>query len=114
MASNKSKKLDEAVKNLNTQVKGGTPGDDISLAHEVVISDDEKKDVGLEDPKKTSPAIRDEQAFGGDAAALTSDDDIDEVGKDYGVRYKDEEELDIAKKIDIQTQPGPPEIEEEE
>ena len=74
--------------------------------------DDAAEDKNLHDPQKTPPAISDEESFSGDTPALTSDDDVDELGEEYGVNYEDKEELDMSKKIKMQTETEPPVKEE--
>lgn len=45
-----------------------------------------------------------ETAFNADSPDLESDDDIDDVGEDFGVQYEDGEELDISKKIKMNSE----------
>lgn len=46
-----------------------------------------------------SPAVADELSVGGSTPDPASDDDIDEIGNTYGVKYPDTQPLDISKKI---------------
>ena len=64
----------------------------------------------LHDPQKTPPSLHDEEYEEG----IENDDDIDERGKEGGIHYEPDEELDISKKIPVTTPIEPPEEIEEE
>ncbi len=74
------------------------------------MTDDGDKTFGddVDEAKKEPPEKQDEEAFSGEMAALESDDDVDEVGEVYGVEYKDMEELNVARKVAVETEPEPP------
>ncbi len=93
---------DDDVKALN---------DDVNQPQVTGLDELDEKDESsvIHDPQVTPPARADEQAFGGSNPALTSDDDIDEVGEEYGVEYSDDEELDVSKKVKITSDLEPPE-----
>lgn len=100
----KKAKLDEVVSEAQSDLQSSSVADDVSFAHEPETGTDAAEDADLHDDQKTSPAKQGEQSFSGGVAALTSDDDIDELGEEYGVEYEDDEELNIGKKINAQTQ----------
>lgn len=59
-----------------------------------------------------SPAVSDSQSQAGHNPDLESDDDIDQVGEEFGVEYQDDEELDISRKVHLNTTSQPPKDED--
>jgi hypothetical protein len=94
------------------QAEAVNPGETVE-PQKAIEKSDASSDGKLHDPQVTSPSRHDEQAFGGEMAALDSDDDIDQVGEEYGVEYAENEELDVAKKVPVTTVPEPPATEED-
>jgi hypothetical protein len=104
----KKSQLNDDLADLADKITDKTPVEDTTLVHAAVT------DEGITAAKSDDNSDADsdgEEAFGGDTAALTSDDDVDELGEKYGVKYHPKEELDVTKKVDIQTGMEPPEPE---
>lgn len=57
----------------------------------------------------TSPAVSDEESVAGGAPDPESDDDVDEIGEEFGIEYAQDEPLDLERKVRLTTQPEPPE-----
>ena len=84
--------------------------DDVKTAHQPLTGDDAVEESDLHDPQVTTPEDHDEESFSGSNPSLGSDDNIDKLGDEYlGTEYEDDEELDVGKKVHIETESEPPE-----
>lgn len=107
-SDNKSKKLNELAQQKKDQLQAE------STYQRILSPDPAPQKFKTESEKLTKPGLdaaseSGEEAFTGDTAALSSDDNIDKLGARYGVSYKSSEKLNMASKVKISTEPKPPE-----
>lgn len=101
------KQIDEAIDKLKDQL------DEVDADDVAERDSEDPEEEKLHDPQITPPAVADNQAVGGSMPDPESDDDVDDIGKEYGAVYEDDEPLQIDKKIPVTTKSEPETSEEE-
>lgn len=71
-------------------------------------TDDQDGSSADDNQQVQSPANSDSSSASGHAPDLEVDDDVDELGAESGLTYREDEELGIDHKVSVNTRPEPP------
>lgn len=104
MVKANDKALDELIDEEMDTLDTSSITDDMTSPHTPLVDDQANTKSDLNEELNIPLDDSGETAFNADNPDLASDDDIDDVGEDFGVNYADDEELDITKKINMNTE----------
>ena len=98
--------MDQALEELD-EVLTDTSG--VSTSTVAKQDDQDPEEEKLHDQQATPPSVQDSQAVSGSNPDPESDDDVDSIGNEFGVKYDPKQPLQVENKVQVSTESTPPE-----